>query len=182
MKSRNLALALALLAAPAFADDAADSRAAFLDVYKVLMHPRCLNCHPKGDRPLQGEDSHVHRQNVKRGVDGKGLFGQKCASCHQFENLAGENMPPGNRTWHLPSKAMPLVFEGKSPKELAEQLKDPKRNGHKTMKQLIDHVEKDDLVLWGWKPGDGRALPPLDHATFAKRFREWVEKGAAIPE
>src|SRR5215468_12386787 len=74
----------------------AGARAAFLDVYKVLMHPRCMNCHPSGDAPLQGDDSHPHAQNVKRGPDGKGKYALKCANCHQLTNLRGENMPPGN--------------------------------------------------------------------------------------
>ena len=52
--------------------DDAGARAAFLAAYKVLMHPRCMNCHPSGDVPLQGDDSHLHVQNVKRGEDGKG--------------------------------------------------------------------------------------------------------------
>ena len=85
----------AAVARPADKDDAG-ARAAFLDVYKVLMHPRCMNCHPSGDAPLQGDDSHVHFQNVKRGEDGKGKYALKCANCHQDTNLAGENMPPGN--------------------------------------------------------------------------------------
>src|SRR5262245_4652340 len=59
-------------AGAALAPDAAASRAAFLEVYKVLMHPRCLNCHPSGDAPLQGDESHPHIQNVRRGKDGKG--------------------------------------------------------------------------------------------------------------
>ncbi len=162
--------------------DDAGARAAFLEVYKVLMHPRCLNCHPSGDVPLQGEDSHLHFQNVKRGEDGNGKYALKCANCHQETNLPGANMPPGNPTWRLPKKEMPLVFEGKSPRELADQLKDPKRNGDKTLEKLLDHIEHDKLVLWGWEPGDGRAKPPLAHAEFAKKFREWVEKGAASPE
>jgi hypothetical protein len=29
---------------------------------------------------------------------------------------------------------------------------------------------------------DGRTKPPLSHEEFAKKFREWVEKGAASPE
>src|SRR5262245_64601330 len=53
--------------------DEAASRAAFRAVYPVFMHPRCMNCHPAGDVPLQGDDSHPHLQNVKRGPDGKGL-------------------------------------------------------------------------------------------------------------
>src|SRR5947209_10635612 len=111
-------------------DDKEDAaRAAFLEVYKVLMHPRCLNCHPSGDVPLQGDDSHLHFQNVKRGEDGKGKYALKCANCHQDTNLPGENMPPGNPTWQLPRKDVPLVFQGKCPRELADQLKDPRSNG-----------------------------------------------------
>src|SRR5262245_33732349 len=168
-------------ARPVEKDDAA-ARAAFQDVYKVLMHPRCMNCHPVGNAPLQGDDSHVHAQNVQRGEDGKGKYALKCAACHQDANLPGENMPPGSPVWHLPAKAMPLVFEGKSLRELADQLKDPKRNGGKTLEQLVQHVEHDKLVQWGWNPGDGRTKPSMSHAEFVKRFREWIEKGAASPE
>jgi hypothetical protein len=163
-------------------NDAAESRAAFLAVYKVLMHPRCMNCHPAGDVPLQGDDSRPHVQNVQRGTDGKGKYALKCANCHQDVNLPGEHMPPGNPNWHLPPAKMRMVFEGKTPAELARQLKDPKQNGGKTLEQLIAHVSEDKLVLWGWEPGDGRTKPPLSHAEFARKFREWVEKGAAEPK
>lgn len=162
--------------------DEAESRQAFLAAYKVLMHPRCMNCHPAGDIPLQGDDSHLHAQNVKRGPDGKGRYALKCANCHQESNLPGENMPPGNPNWHLPPPEMPLVFQGKSPAELARQLKDPKTNGNKTLEQLLHHVSEDKLVLGGWEPGDGRTKPPLSHAEFVKKMREWVEKGAVVPE
>jgi hypothetical protein len=162
--------------------DAAGARAAFLEVYKVLMHPRCMNCHPSGDSPLQGDDSHVHMQNVRRGEDGKGKYALKCANCHQDANLPGANMPPGNPTWHLPTKKMPLVFQGKSPRELADQLKDPRQNGGKTLEQLVEHVTHDKLVLWAWQPGDGRTKPPLAHEQFVMKFRDWVEKGAASPK
>jgi hypothetical protein len=40
--------------------DSAESVKAFLQVYKVLMSPRCMNCHPAGDQPLQGDDSRLH--------------------------------------------------------------------------------------------------------------------------
>ena len=163
-------------------EDAAGSRAAFLEAYKVFMHPRCMNCHPAGDVPLQGEDSHLHAQNVQRGKDGKGKYALKCANCHQYTNLPGENMPPGNPNWHLPPPEMRMVFQGKTAGELARQLKDPKQNGGKTLEQLLHHVSEDKLVLGGWSPGDGRTKPPLTHAEFVSRMREWVEKGAAALE
>ena len=164
------------------ADDLAASKAAFLKAYTVLMHPRCMNCHPSGDAPLQGDDSHVHAQNVLRGPDGKGKYALKCANCHQFANLPGLNMPPGNPNWHLPPPEMKMVFQGKTPRELARQLKDPAQNGHKTLADILHHVTEDKLVLGGWDPGDGRTKPPMSHDEFARAMREWIENGAAEPD
>ena len=164
------------------ADDLAASRAAFLEAYKVLMHPRCMNCHPAGDAPLQGDDSHLHGQNVQRGPDGKGKYALKCANCHQLANLPGRNMPPCNPNWHLPPPEMKMVFQGKTPRQLARQLKDPNLNGHKTLDQILHHVAEDKLVAAGWDPGDGRTNPPLSHDQFVRKMREWIEKGAAERE
>lgn len=158
-----------------------ESAEAFKEAYKVLMHPRCMNCHPSGDAPLQGDDSHIHTQNVTRGKDGKGVYAMKCSNCHQKENTAGLNMPPGNPNWHLPPANMKMVFQGKTPAQLAAQFKDRKQTG-KTLEEMLHHVEEDKLVLGGWDPGEGRTKPPLSHAEFAAKFREWIEKGAAIPK
>lgn len=162
--------------------DSKASQAAFVEAYKVFMHPRCMNCHPNGNRPLQGDDSRIHAQNVQRGTDGKGLFALKCANCHQDKNLAGLNMPPGNPNWHLTPEDMPMVFQGRSPRELALQLVDPKQNGGKNLEQLLHHVTHDSLVLWGWNPGEGRTLPPLTHEEFARQMKIWIDNGAVAPD
>lgn len=161
--------------------DSVGSVKAFLEVYKVLMNARCMNCHPSGDVPLQGDDSKLHTQGVQRGVDGKGIYALKCANCHQPDNTPGVHTPPGNPNWHLPPADMKMVFQGKTPRQLAIQLLDPKQNGHKTKAQLIEHVTSDSLVLGGWDPGDGRTLPPMSHAAFAKQFKLWIDKGAYAP-
>ncbi|HKK78306.1 MAG TPA: hypothetical protein VJ933_01705, partial [Phaeodactylibacter sp.] len=51
---------------------------AFDQMMKVLTHKRCVNCHPSGDRPLQGEDSHIHNFGVQRGPDNHGVAALKC--------------------------------------------------------------------------------------------------------
>jgi hypothetical protein len=158
------------------------SRDAFLQVHRVLTSPRCQNCHPAGDEPLQGDDSHVHQQNVKRGADGHGVYGMRCDACHQAKNLPGEHMPPGNPKWSLPSPEQKMVFVGRSPAELCRQLKDPKQNGGRTLAALLDHVANDDLVGWAWNPGDGRTQPPLSRVETAAYMKVWVEGGAACPE
>jgi hypothetical protein len=161
--------------------DDARARKAFGEAYEVLISPRCVNCHPKGDAPLQGENSHVHTQNVKRGEDGHGKFGMKCGTCHQTKNLKGMNMPPGTADWHLPEAKMPLVFEGKSAGELCRQMKDPRTNGGKSLAGVLDHLET-PLVKWGWNPGDGRPAPPLTYAEFVRAMRTWVAAGGACPD
>lgn len=161
-------------------NDSITSQKAFLEVYKVFMSPRCMNCHPAGDVPLNGDDNHLHPQGVKRGNDGKGLYALKCSNCHQTENTPGLNMPPGAEDWHLPPSNMKLVFQGKSAHDLAIQMKDPKQNGGKSTNDLIEHM-KTGLVKWGWEPGEGRSTPPLSYSDFVDKFKLWIDKGAVPP-
>jgi hypothetical protein len=160
--------------------DSVASTIAFKQVYAVLMSPRCMNCHPAGDVPLQGEDSHLHLMTPKRGLEGKGVAAMKCVNCHQSVNTPGLKMPPGNPNWHLPPANMKMVFQGKTPQELAKQLVDPKQNGNKSIAQLIAHAD-DDLVKAGWTPGEGRKLPPITHAAFKKAWTTWLSTGAYAP-
>ncbi len=174
-----LALLLSVNATPKHDD--AGARNAFAAAYPVLIHPRCMNCHPRGDAPLQGDESHLHIQNVKRGPDGHGKYGMKCGACHQTTNLKGAHMPPGVPDWHLPEAKMPLVFEGKSAGELCRQMKDPHTNGGKSLQGVLDHLQT-PLVKWGWRPGDGRSVPPISYADFVQNMRTWVDLGGACPD
>ena len=62
----------------AVADTAARSAALFTEAGKVLAHPRCVNCHPAGDRPRQGDVKRLHQPPVARGEDGFGLPAMRC--------------------------------------------------------------------------------------------------------
>ena len=161
--------------------DSVESVKAFMDVYKVLMSPRCMNCHPAGDVPLQGNDSHLHNMFPQRGKEGKGIYAMKCMNCHQPTNLEGLNKPPGNPNWHLPPANMKMVFEGRTPGQLAKQLINPKTNGNKTLQQLIEHAD-DGLVKAGWDMGEGRTAPPLSHEEFKKAWITWIKSGAYAPK
>jgi len=48
-------------------DQAERSRALFNEIATVVTHPRCMNCHPAGNHPLQGNDQHEHMPPVPRG-------------------------------------------------------------------------------------------------------------------
>jgi hypothetical protein len=162
--------------------DAVAAQAAFNRAWTVFDSPRCRNCHPSGDAPLQGDDGHVHIQDVKRGAAGVGVYGMKCNTCHQAANLAGANMPPGNPKWSLPPANMKMVIQGETAGQFCRQLKDPSKNGNRTLAQIIEHVSSDELVGWGWNPGDGRTLPPLSRPEFVAAMKAWVDNGAACPQ
>jgi hypothetical protein len=164
---------------------AQDPLLAFETVRAVLQHPRCENCHPPGNAPLQGDEGRVHDQLVQRGPDGRGLPGAQCSTCHGQANLPdsyGPHQPPGvSSEWHLPPPEMKMVFVGLSSPALCEQLKDPARNGHKDLAALVKHVSTDPLVLWAWAPGFGRRPVRISHADFVAAFKRWTDAGAPCP-
>lgn len=67
----------------AIADPAARSVALFKEAGRVIQHPRCLNCHPRTDRPTQTDAMRPHNPAVLRGKDGHGLETLRCTTCHQ---------------------------------------------------------------------------------------------------
>jgi hypothetical protein len=158
-----------------------DPVAAFETVRTVLQSPRCVNCHPTGDIPLQGDDSHLHQPLIKRGPEGRGVAGISCATCHGKQNLPasyGAHTPPGVSTeWRLPPADHRLVFWGLDSKALCEQIKDPKRNGGKGLAELTHHVTEDALTLWGWAPGFGRKPVQVSHEEFVRAFKTWADAG-----
>src|ERR1700687_1315282 len=133
------------------------SRALFIEAGRVLQHPRCLNCHPVGERPTQGNDGHPHSPLVVRGADDKGAIAMRCATCHQAANYEEAGVP-GHPLWHVAPKSM--AWQTKSLSQICAQIKDPKRNGGKTLSAMQEHMAHDSLVGWGWMPGGNREPAP----------------------
>ena len=162
----------------AYPERVARSRALFAEAARVLQHPRCLNCHPDGDSPLQGDTHRLHDPPVVRGPTDQGVVGVRCASCHQDANLALARVP-GAPKWHLAPRSMAWV--GRSATQICEQLKDPARNGGRQLAQIVEHSAHDPLVGWGWAPGADRVPAPGSQAIFGGLVAAWVESGAECP-
>jgi hypothetical protein len=158
-------------------DPAARSAALFVEAGKVLQHPRCLNCHPDGDRPSQGS-GYPHQPPVQRGADGHGITAMRCTTCHQVANFDPGRVP-GHQNWHLAPLSM--AWQGKSLADICAQIKDPSRNGGHTLKEMVEHMAHDSLVGWGWKPGAGREPAPGSQAAFGALVKAWADTGAACP-
>jgi mono/diheme cytochrome c family protein len=163
------------------ADQIADGKRAFATIYKVLLSPRCRNCHPDGSRPLQTDAGTPHAMNISRLSFESGL---ECGTCHGEKNAEDYGIaggPPGAPHWQLPPRETLMVFEGRTPSQLCRQLSDRKQNGGRSLSALYDHVDHDPLVLWGWTPGGDRSKPPVSHAAFTGAFKTWVISGGACP-
>lgn len=170
-------LSLALLV-PAFADDREKSLALFQESLKVFRHPRCLNCHPGGNHPTQGNDMHQHIMNVVRGKKDHGATALQCAACHGTKNNL-ESGVPGAPKWALAPISM--NWQAMTDKELCRSFKNPKATHGMSLEKFIEHNAKDELVAWGWNPGPGREPVPGTQEEFGKIIAEWVATGAHCP-
>lgn len=159
------------------AAEADKSRAYFMAASRVLLHPRCVNCHPSDDSPRQ-RDGEMHEPPVTRGDDDKGVAALECSSCHHVTNQTHTRIP-GAPNWHLAPKSM--AWHGKTLGEICQQLKDPARNGNKTLAQIVEHSAHDPLVAWGWNPGTDRQPAPGSQETFGELMAAWADTGAECP-
>lgn len=155
------------------------SAALFGEMAKVFAHPRCANCHPVDDRPRQGMAQVVHDPPVWRGPDDHGVAGAPCSTCHQEANSEVSRVP-GAENWHLAPASMGWI--GQSPAAICAQLKDPTRNGGKTLEEVHHHLAADALVAWGWSPGHGREPAPGTQQQLGDLARAWIDSGAHCPE
>lgn len=170
------------LAAPesfsGISDPTARSAAYFTELGKVLTNPRCTNCHPKTDRPRQGDEARLHQPPVHRGEDGMGLAALRCSTCHGPANFDAAGVP-GHPAWHLAPQEM--AWEGKTVSEICHQISDPNRNGGRSLQDLIEHIGDDTLVGWAWAPGKGRTPAPGTQKEAKALVEAWVESGGACP-
>jgi len=157
---------------------------AFNTMMQVVMHKRCMNCHPSGDIPKQGEDSHPHYFGVQRGSDSHGVAALKCGTCHQSENNLQSGVP-GAPHWHLAPRSM--AWEGLSRVEIGRRIIDKDFNGDRSLAEIEHHMTKDALVLWAFEPGvnsEGipREKPPVSKEEYITAVKTWIANGAKIPE
>ena len=168
--------------------DKAQGLAAWEQVYSVLTHPRCINCHTATEYPQQGDERRRHVANIVRGPEGKGVAGLNCAGCHQETNADSTGVP-GGHNWHLAPLSMrwqDINDRPLSSADVCRALIDRSKNHNLDGPGLLKHNEEEPLVKWAWDPGrrpDGtaRTLPPLTHDEFVAATRRWVEAGTPCP-
>jgi cytochrome c553 len=154
--------------------------ALFQEAGKVIASPRCMNCHPAGDRPTQSDRMKPHQPLVVRGPHGTGEpGGMACATCHHNDNFDAAGVP-GNPKWAV--APLEMAWQGKTLGQICTLITDRSRNGGKDMAALVHHMAEDELVGWGWHPGAGREPAPGTQKQFGELIKAWADAGAACPK
>lgn len=160
------------------ADKKARSIALFREAGKVLLHPRCTNCHTGADEPLRGDRQVRHLPRAKGGKTGKGSGGTRCATCHG-RAVSKQGRIPSDPRWALAPAV--VGWKGRTLAAICAQIKDRKRNGGRALPALIKHMNEDSLIRWSWAPGGRRTPAPGSHAGFVALIEAWADTGAHCP-
>jgi hypothetical protein len=154
------------------------SMALFEEARKIILSPRCVNCHPAAERPTQTDQMRPHLPPITRGEKGFGVAGMPCSTCHHERNFEPARVP-GHPQWHLAPRSM--AWEGQTLGQICAQIKDPARNGGRSLAAVVHHMAEDSLVGWAWSPGADRTPAPGTQREFGALLQAWVESGAACP-
>jgi hypothetical protein len=110
-----------------------------------------------------------------------------CASCHTGRTVdlypgavASYRSIPGHPRWALAPLSM--AWEGKSIGDICRQIKDKNRNGGRDLALMHEHVAKDDLVAYGWRPGAGRVPAPGTQEHAGELIQAWIDTARNVPE
>lgn len=102
----------------------------------------------------------------------------ECSTCHQRANFDPGRVP-GDPEWKLAPREM--GWQNRSLGEICRQVVDRKRNGDRSLDDIVHHMATDHLVGWAWKPGAGRDPAPGTQAIFGNLIKEWAASGAVCP-
>ena len=163
----------------------ADGLAAWAKAYEVFSHPRCVNCRvPEDNKPRWSGPSYagkgdVHGMRVIADDTRSRAAGLPCTTCHMAQNLPFPGGAPGAKGWAL--APVEMVWWDRSASDICGQIKDPERNGGRTVEEVADHIGHDALVHWGWAPGPGREPAPPSPEEAVAFLLKWQQAGAPCP-
>lgn len=159
--------------------------------FEVASHPRCANCHVGADnRPMWSGPSYgrtrPHGMNVNAGESRIGAETILCSTCHTTlsavdaeANAMPHAAPRVATAWLL----APVEAEwfGKSSAYICEQLKDPARNGDRTVREVAAHLDHDLILHWAWSPGGSREPAPHSLQETMDALMKWAAAGTPCP-
>ena len=159
--------------------------------YEIASHPRCSNCHVGADnKPIWSGPSYgktrVHGMNINAGESRIGAETVPCSTCHttllkpdENANAAAHQAPRVAANWAL--APVEAEWHGKSSSYVCNQLKDPERNGERTIREVAGHLEHDVILHWAWNPGGDRESAPYSLQESMDFLMKWAAAGTPCP-
>jgi hypothetical protein len=74
-----------------------------------------------------------------------------------------------------------MIWQGLTDAQICRSIKNPKENKNRSIEQLVQHFTEDELVAWGWNPGEGRTPIPMPRDEFVAKVKQWQAAGAPCP-
>lgn len=157
-------------------------------VYSVTSHPRCANCHTGADnKPMWSGPSYgnprSHGMNINAGNSRIGAESLMCATCHT--TLPKKDANANDVAHAAPRVAMPwrlapvdAEWFGKTSHYVCNQIKDPARNGNRSIKDVAQHLDHDLILHWAWNPGGNREPAPHSLQELVDALMQWSAAGA----
>lgn len=157
--------------------------------FAVASHPRCVNCHADS-RPIWSGPSYgatrPHGMNVQGGESRSGAETVPCSTCHSALAAAS---PAANRLPHAAPRIagvwqmapVEAAWFGRSSRDICEQLKDPARNGDRTIAEVAAHIGHDLVLRWAWAPGGRREPAPYSLTEIQDALLKWGAAGTPCP-
>lgn len=161
-----------------------DGLAAWNRIYEVVSHPRCSNCHVgSSDRPMWSGPSYgeprPHGMMIRAGESRIGAETIPCRTCHVTNETGGQDVPHAAPqvadAWRL--APVEADWFGRSSDIICAQLRDPERNGGRTIAELAAHLDHDVVLHWAWEPGGTREPAPYDLESHMADLRLWGAAG-----
>jgi hypothetical protein len=177
---------------PAGSVSRADGLQAWSRIEAVVTHPRCANCHVDARAipiwtPAGESKPRVHGMNIHGGESRIGAELIPCSTCHVTSTTANDPAPAPPHAgidWQL--APVEFLWFGQSGAKICAQLRDPKRNGGRDAKGLIEHLRHDaslsGFIPRAWAPGEGRLTPPGSFEDHVKDIALWGAAGQPCPE
>ena len=165
-----------------------DGLAAWDRIYEVTSHPRCANCHVgESDRPMWSGPTYgrarPHGMNIRAGESRIGAETVPCRTCHVTSDGAGSRTPhmapKVSEAWRL--APVEADWFGRSSDEICVQLRDPDRNGGRSIVEIAEHLDHDVILHWAWSPGGGREPAPYSLQEHVNDVLIWGAAGQPCP-
>ena len=160
--------------------------------YEIASHARCSNCHVGADNvPIWSGPSYgktrPHGMSINAGESRIGAEAVACSTCH---TTLSEPRPGANAVPHSPPRVAMLwalapveaAWFGKSSAYICNQLKDPERNGGRTIREVAEHLDHDLILHWAWEPGGTREPAPYSLQESMDFLMKWRAAGTPCPD